>query len=622
MFQFEPIPQTQVRITDGFWSERQATNNRVALRKQYEHCRDTGRFDALRLKWKPGEKNKPHHFWDSDTAKWLEAACTSLATGNGDAGLRARIDEVAALFIGAQQPDGYINSYFTTVAPDQRWKNLRDNHELYCAGHIIEAAVAHHAATGSRDLLDAACRFADYIASVFGTEEGKVPGYCGHEEIEIALVRLHKATGNRRYLDLAAYFINQRGQQPFWFLTEHGGKMEPWPLSYFQSHMPVREQREATGHAVRAVYLYCAMTDLARESQDASLLEACRFLWRNVVDCKMYLTGGIGSERHGEAFGRNYDLPNERAYCETCASVALVMWAGRMLQNDGDAEYADVLERALHNGALCGMSLDGTKFFYENPLATDGGHHRSDWFGCACCPSNISRLIASLGGYLYSTGPSELLVHQYIGSEVEFNLAGGTRGRLRQEGGYPWAGNVKISLEVDDGAGPWELRLRMPGWTEHFAARVNGGEETPEIKNGYACFRRAWKTGDTVEIEMPMDIRRTASNPRITGNAGQIALERGPFVYCIEDADLEAGALTVALPRNEALRAREDAALLSVPVTVIEGKCIAPAAAVDDRPYHAACSDSREISFRAIPYFAWDNRTAGSMRVWIPESLA
>jgi len=613
---FDPLPSSRVRITNPFWSERQRINTETAIPTEYDHCQETGRFDALRLNWKPGDKNRPHHFWDSDTAKWLEAACHAWKS-SGDPELRRRIDRVADLFIGAQQPDGYINSYFTAVAPEQRWKNLRDMHELYCAGHIFEAAVAHHEVTGTDCLLNAACRYADYIGSVFGTDEGKIPGYPGHEEIELALVRLHKATGVRRYLDLAAYFVNQRGRQPIWFAVEHGDQPAPFPWSYHQCAVPVRELDEAQGHAVRAVYLYSAMADIARETGDETLLDTAQRLWRNVVDRKMYVTGGIGSDGHREAFAGDYDLPNEHAYCETCASVGLVFWAHRMLQHDGEGEYADVLERALHNGALCGMSLDGRKFFYQNPLASSGAHHRSEWFGCSCCPSNISRLIASLGGYLYSTGPSTLLVHQFIGSDADFELDNGVRGTLRQAGHYPWAGRVKISLEVNTEKA-WELRVRVPSWADECVVRLNGETTPVPIRKGYACLHREWKTGDTLHLDLSMNIRRLTSHPRVTGNAGQIALQRGPFIYCIEDADFSAGALAVALPRAEQLQARVDDSQFPIPITVIEGQCLS-AAPTPTSLYSAATKSAVKTAFRAVPFFAWDNRAPGAMRVWIPE---
>lgn len=614
---FTPISYLHTRITDSFWSERQQTNASISLFKEHDHCEKTGHFDALLLQWKPGRGNPPHVFWDSDVAKWIEAVSYVCGTTH-DPALRRELDRVVTLLVNAQQKDGYINSHFITVRPDKRWHNLRDDHELYTAGHIFEAGVAYWEATGNDLLLKAACRFADYIHSIFGSEEGKMHAYCGHEEIELALVRLYKATGIRRYLDLSAYFVNQRGQQPFWFLEEHKGRQSEYTPHYYQAHLPVREQTEPVGHAVRAVYLYSAMADLARELPDASLWDASRTLWTHLVDHKLYITGGIGSSWHGEAFSVDYDLPNERAYCETCASVGLIMWAHRMAQYDPDTRYADIIERVLHNSALSGLSLDGKRFFYQNPLASRGTHHRQEWFDCACCPANISRLIASLGGYIYSHAQSTLLVHQYIGSEVRFQLGNGASGTLRQKGGYPWDGHIQISIEVENPS-PWELRLRIPSWAGTPSLCLNGREESPSIQQGYICIDRLWKTGDTIALHLPMSILRIESHPAVFSNAGQIALTRGPFVYCMEDADFETGVASISLPADQVLTSRLDSQLFPIPLTVIEGHCLAHEAPAAPMLYQSPRRTAHRVPFRAIPYFAWDNRSPGAMRVWVPQ---
>lgn len=623
MFNYSPIPPQDVRITDSFWSERLRVNHERSLPKQYEMCERTGRFEALLLRWQPGQPNRPHIFWDSDTAKWLEAACYACRIRE-DGELRARIDEVARLFVDAQQPDGYINSYFSQIDQDRRWKNLRFNHELYCAGHIFEAAVAHHELTGEEHLLKAACRYADYIDSVFGLEEGKIPGYCGHEEIELALVRLYRATGEVRYLKLASYFVEQRGRQPLWFKIEQDGVIPPdfqghgFVDDYVQAHVPVREQEEVCGHAVRAVYLYCAIADLAREQEDDSLFAAAERLWNNLVSHKLYITGGIGSSWVGEAFSTNYDLPNERAYCETCASVGLIFWAHRMLQHSGDPTYANVIERALYNGALSGMSLDGESFFYQNPLASFGGHHRQSWFECSCCPSNLSRLLAALGSYICSVGRDELRVHLYIGSETRFSAPDGSPATMIQAGKSPWDGVIDFHMHLSR---PQVLTLsfRIPEWSSDPQLAVNGDAVTVSVENGYASVRREWKPDDRIALRFEMPVRRIHGNPKLMGNSGQVAIQRGPFVYCIEDADFSNSVLGVSLPRKGVLSATFDPSLLGGLVTVNgEAECDEGTAT---GLYHAGEAPARKVvPFRAIPYFAWDNRTPGAMRVWIPVS--
>lgn len=623
MFQYSPIPPQDVRITDSFWSERLRVNHERSLPKQYEMCERTGRFEALRLRWQPGQPNRPHIFWDSDTAKWLEAACYACRIRE-DGELRAKIDEVARLFVVAQQPDGYINSYFSQIDQDRRWKNLRFSHELYCAGHIFEAAVAHHELTGEEHLLKAACRYADYIDSVFGLEEGKIPGYCGHEEIELALVRLFRATGEARYLKLASYFVEQRGRQPLWFKIEQDGVIPPdfqghgFVDDYAQAHVPVREQKEVCGHAVRAVYLYCAIADLAREQEDASLFAAAERLWNNLVSHKLYITGGIGSSWVGEAFSTNYDLPNERAYCETCASVGLIFWAHRMLQHSGDAAYAGAIERALYNGALSGMSLDGESFFYQNPLASFGGHHRQSWFECSCCPSNLSRLLATLGSYIASTGRNELRIHLYIGSEIKFSAPDGSPAVIIQTGNSTWEGSVDCQLQLSR-AQEMTLSFRIPDWSHDPHLTVNGMTVPVSTNSGYASVCREWKPDDRIALRFEMPVLRIRCHPGLMGNSGQVAIQRGPFIYCIEDADFVHSVVNVSLPANAGLSATYDPGLLGGVVTVNgAAECSGSNAA---GLYRASLEDARKsIPFRAIPYFAWDNRTPGAMRVWVPVS--
>ncbi len=394
------------------------------------------------------------------------------------------------------------------------------------------------------------------------------------------------------------------------------------PPAYFQAHVPVREQKEVVGHAVRAMYLYCGMADVARETNDPTLLAACETLWKDMEACKVYVTGGIGSTWYGETFTTPYDLPNERAYCETCASVSLIFWAHRMLQHSGERKYADMIERALYNGALSGMSLDGRKFFYQNPLLSYGHHHRSDWFECSCCPSNLSRLLGTLGSYLFSETPDELRVHLHIGASASFTLGGRTQGTLRQEGTTPWGGVVRCEMELPS---PQEftLAIRVPEWAGKVnALRINGDLQPAEIRDGYLRLSRVWQGGDAVELEFPVETRRIVSHAKLAGNAGQIALARGPFVYCIEDHDFSGSVLDVGLPHGQELtESRESLVPESESLLVLEGRGVASAPADQDTLYQPATAVRREeTAFKAIPYFAWDNRTPGAMRVWIPET--
>ena len=617
----EPLELSQVTIDDAFWAPRQETNRRVTVPHEYEQCKATGRIDAFRLDWKPGQPDEPHVFWDSDLAKWIEAASYCLAT-RPDPGLDKLLDEVVELVASAQQPDGYLNVHYTVVEPEKRWTNLRDRHELYCAGHLIEAAVAHHQATGKRTLLDALCRYADHIGSVFGPR--KRAGYPGHEELELALVKLYRETANRRYLALSSYFVDERGRQPHFYDAEAAARGEKpkqyWARSYdyCQAHLPVREQDEAVGHSVRAMYLYSGMADVAAETGDAPLLAACRRLWQSTTLRKMYLTGGVGSAHHGERFTADYDLPNATAYAETCAAIGLVFFAHRMLQIEGDGRYADVMEQALYNGVLSGVSLDGKRFFYVNPLASAGTHHRQAWFGCACCPPNIARLIASLGLYVYSAAERAAWVHLYVAGTGKATIGGQTVS-LTQKTDYPWSGKVRITVGVGKPAS-FSLMLRVPGWCRRHAVKVNGQPIDAKVTRGYARVRRRWSDGDRVDFSLAMPVERMVAHSRVAEDAGRVALQRGPIVYCLEQCDHEADVRAIILPDKAKLAARFDAGLLGG-ATIIEGKALAPAPAGRKDPlYHPAReATTRAVSIRAIPYCLWDNRAAGAMTVWMPR---
>jgi len=588
----------------------------------YRHCRETGRIDAFKLDWKPGVEPVPHIFWISDVAKWIEAASYSLAA-HADPALDALLDETISLVVNAQQPDGYLNPYFTVVKPELCWTNLRDMHELYCAGHLIEAGVAHFQATGKQVLLDAVCRYADHIDTVFGTQPGKKRGYPGHEEIELALVKLYQVTGEKRYLRLSKYFVDERGRQPHYFDIEAHLRGEApeafWARTYEynQSHFPVREQSEVVGHAVRAMYLYSAMADLAREFGDNTLLQAGRRLWNHLCAKRMYITGGIGSSWHNEGLTHDYDLPNESAYAETCAAIGLILWSHRMLQLDCDGRYADVLERVLYNGMLSGISLDGHRFFYENPLTSLGNHHRQEWYDCACCPPNIARLLASLGQYIYASNDTEVVVHLYIQSSVRLTLDG-REITVRQETTYPWAGMITIQLEMDEPA-VFGLNLRIPGWCRTAYLSVNGAsfDLTEHVTKGYARVERLWQSGDRVVLDLAMPVERVYAHPDVRQDAGCIALQRGPLVYCLEAVDHTVPLHRIVLPKAAELVSHFEPGLLGS-IVVITGT----AQAADDADwegmlYRSWPATAYPCTITAIPYYAWDNRTPGEMQVWL-----
>lgn len=625
----QPVAFNNVHIDDAFWSPRIEVNRLRTIPHQYKQCKETGRIDAFRLDWKPGKEPKPHYFWDSDVAKWIEAASYSLMT-HPDPELDALLDEVIELIANAQQPDGYLNVYFTVVAPEKRWKNLGHWHELYCAGHLIEAAVAHYQATGKRRLLDVMCRYADYIDSVFGP--GKRDGCPGHQEIELALVKLYRVTGERRYLELSKFFLDQRGQKPSVFeremehLSEEDARIHrhffvrrdgTFDTSYCQDHLPVREQSEVVGHAVRAMYMYSGMADVAVHTGDEGLIGACMRLWDNVCTKRMYITGGIGPSRHNEGFTKDYDLPNLTAYAETCAAIGLIFWNHRLLHLDGESRFADVVERALYNGALSGVSLQGDRFFYVNPLASNGDHHRQEWFGVSCCPPNIARLIASLGGYIYSEGPEDAYIHLYIGSRATLNV-GGRAVKLRQTGSYPWDGDISVSVELDEPTA-FGLNLRIPGWCRSFEISINGENVTElvQIDKGYVRLERTWKTGDTVDLRLEMPVERVMAHPAVSENVGHVALQRGPIVFCLEGVDHTVPLHAISLPVDAPLEVQYDPDLLGGTV-VITGEALA-----DDldewegQLYRHDPPRTQRVKIRAIPYHLWDHREPGEMRVWL-----
>lgn len=621
----KPMPFIDVVIDDIFWAPRIRMNREYTIPHIYKKLKETGRIEIFKLEWKLGKEQAP--FWESDVAKWIEAGSYAFAT-KPDTELGALLDKVVNLIISAQQPDGYLNIYFTIVAPEKRLTHLRDYHELYQAGHLIESAVAHYQATGKRNFLDSMCRLADFIDRLFGTEEGKRRGYCGHPEIELALVRLYRVTGEKRYLNLSRFFIDERGRQPHYFDIEARARGEdPRNLppertyEYNQSHKPVREQREVVGHTVRAMYLYSAMTDLADEFGDGTLLSACRKLWEHLCLKRMYITGGIGVTYKNEGSTFDYDLPSETAYCETCAGIGLVFWNHRLLHIDLNSRYADIIERALYNGVLSGISMDGKKFFYENPLASLGKHHRQEWFWCACCPPNIARLLASLGQYIYSQNKTDAIVHLYIQGSGRFNFDGKPV-ILRQETKYPWDGRVTIHVEIERPVA-FCLKLRLPGWCRKARFWVN---EKPvsisdKLTKGYVSVYRNWNDGDKVVFDMSMPIERVHAHPNVRQNVGCVALQRGPLIYCLEEVDNKIPLHRICLAKDSKISYTFKKDLLGGIGVITDN-----AKVVDDTNwkkilYQPQKERLKPFKFTAIPYYAWDNRNPGQMLVWIREKI-
>jgi uncharacterized protein len=623
----KPLSFANVVIDDAFWSPRIQVNREQTIPHQYVQCKETGRMDAFNLAWNHGMDNEPHIFWDSDVAKWIEAASYSLAT-HPDPELEKLVDDVISLIASAQQPDGYLNIYFTVVKPGERWTDLRDAHELYCAGHLIEAGVAHFEATKKRTLLDVVRRYADHIDSVFGIEEGKKRGYCGHQEIELALVKLYRVTGEKRYLELSQYFIDERGREPHYFILEKEDKTGFFHdfmnhldniKEYNQSHKPVREQSKVVGHSVRAMYMYSAMADLAGEIGDESLLKACERLWGHLHTKNMFITGGIGSTGKNEGFTYDYDLPNETSYAETCAAIGLVFWNQRMLQLECDGKYADAMERALYNGVISGVSLDGKKFFYANPLASLGDRHRKEWFGCACCPPNIARLLASLGGYIYSQSMDDFIVHLYIQGEAKFDLHG-QQIKLKQKTEYPWNGKVTIHIELEQ-PDVFGVKLRIPKWCKEAQLKVNNQEidMTGILEKGYVRMEREWKNGDTVELDLFMPVERVYSHPNVRQNVNDAALQRGPLIYCLESVDNVESLHKIKLLNEGDLTTIYDQTLLGGVMKITGDAEVVGHTDWGDKLYWTEKGNSEPFQITAIPYYAWDNREPGQMRVWIPE---
>ncbi len=634
-YPIRPVPFTAVQIADGFWAPRLETNRSVTVRHDFDKCETTGRIAnfAVAGGLAKGDFVGLFGFNDSDVYKVIEGASYSLRL-RPDPGLERYVDEVVAKIAAAQEDDGYLYTAGTIPTLAQkptccvsrpRWSDIASGHELYNLGHLYEAAVAHYQATGKRTLLDVALKSADLLTRVFGPGQRLDPP--GHQEVEIGLVKLYRATGERKYLDQARFFLAQRGNAAGH--TLYG--------AYNQDHLPVVQQTEAVGHAVRAGYMYSAMADVGALTGDQSYVRALGGLWDNVVSRKLYLTGGIGARRDGEAFGDDYELPNRTAYAETCAAIANAMWNHRLFLLHGDAKYLDVLERVVYNGFLSGVSLDGERFFYPNPLASDGERTfnmgqkgRSAWFDCSCCPTNVARFLPSIAGYVYAQRERDVFVNLFVAGRGDLSLEGLKVG-IRQETRYPWDGRVRIALEPERPA-ELALHVHVPGWaqgrplpsdlyryaeaeTEAFTLAVNGEPVKPEIVRGFAVLRRTWKAGDAIELSLPMRVRRVLSHEKVAANAGRVALERGPVVYCAEAADNGGRAFNLVLPDDALLEARHRGDLLGG-VTVVAGRALALQAGEDGRSVV-----TREQDFLAVPYHVWAHRGDGEMTVWLPRRV-
>jgi hypothetical protein len=643
----DQVPRSAVTIDDDFWGDRRETLRETTLEYVHGKLEGTGRVDNFRVAAGEVDGEFSGKFYnDSDVYKWLEAASDALASGLGDEDLRERVDDVVAAVAAAQAPDGYLNTYFQLVEPDGRWSNLHRMHELYCAGHLIEAAVAHRDATGEEDLLDVATAFADLIDDRFGPEG--VQGYPGHEELELALVRLYRATGERRYLDLASYFVEERGAEDSPFEREvrnpddvAGEVMTDYVLdeagnydgSYMQDQAPVRGTETIEGHSVRATYLYAGATDVAVETDDRDLLAAVERVWRNMTERRSYVTGGIGSAYGGERFTEDYDLPNRTAYAETCAALGSVRWNHRLLRATGEARFADVLERTLYNGFLVGVSLSGDRFFYVNPLRVDpeegpeGDYQehfateRREWFGTACCPTNVPRLLAGLERYLFlvDRGADAVTLPLHVGSEAEVSVGGGDV-HLDVETAYPWEGETTVTVGVDEPTS-FGLRLRVPPWSAGATLSVDGEVVGTDLDAGFVGVERAWTGGETVALSFDLPVRTLAAHPAVDADEGRVAVERGPLVYCVEDVDNPAPLARVQLPAGaaaDATTSREPDLLDGVTTVSLPGRVLPEG----DALYRATGDlDATDATVTAIPYYAWGHRDGAEMRVWLPTTV-
>ena len=635
-YTYKEVPFTDVHFTDNFWLPRIETIRNVTVPFAFRKCEETHRIDnfAVAAGIKEGKFNSPYPFDDSDVYKIMEGASYLLAVKE-DNGLDAYMDSLISLIGAAQEPDGYLyttrtigGSSIHPWAGKKRWENERDNsHELYNVGHMYEAAVVHYQATGKRDFLDIAIKSADLLCNTFGPEEGKLTVAPGHQEVEIGLVKLYRATGDRRYLDLSKFFLDARGKYDKY---DRNSKDQFRSGAYWQDHKAVIDQDEAVGHAVRAAYMYSAMTDVAALRNEQTYRVAVDNLWDNVTGKKMYITGGIGSTRHGEAFGKNYELPNSTAYCETCASIANCMWNLRMFMLHGDAKYIDVLERSLYNAVLSGISLDGKEFFYPNVLSCDeNGAERSEWFNCSCCPSNLSRFVPSIPGYVYATSDAGVYVNLYGANQAGITLGNGKRIDMSQKTSYPWEGNIELTV-TPESKQEFSIMLRIPGWVDNrpvpsdlytymnadekkIVIKINGEVQNAPIEKGYAVLARKWEPGDVIQLTLPMEVHKNKANDKVEADINHLSVERGPIVYCAEFADNNGAVLNYVLKSGDEFAVSPAPALFDG-VNLLKGHVDR---VVADKNYEVI--KSVKDSLTLIPYYARSHRGNGEMTVWFPS---
>ena len=611
----QEVSFTQVHLNDGFWSPRIEINRTVSIPSAFHECEVNGRFDnfALAAGLIKGEHKGDFSFDDTDPYKVIEGASYSLAV-HYDAKLDHYLDSVINIIAQAQEPDGYLTTCVTNKCTrlsgwwgTHKWEKI-NSHELYNSGHLIESAVAHYRATGKKNFLNVAIKNADLVCKTFGPNEGQIHRPGGHPIIEMALCKLYKVTGNKTYLEGAKYFVEETGR------CTDGHR----PSEYSQDHMPILQQEEIVGHAVRAGYLYSGVADVAALTGDKAYFEALERIWENMSSKKLFITGGIGSRPQGEGFGPNYELNNHTAYCETCAAIANVYWNYRMFLATGESKYIDVCERALYNNVMSGVSLSGDKFFYDNPLESDGEHERQKWFGCACCPGNITRFVASIPGYIYAQQGKDIFVNLYAQGKAKIGNI-----ELEQTTEYPWDG--KIRIKVTKGSGKFAIKLRIPSWlktsptnnnlytyqdkAKNYSVSVNGQALYPE-NHDYITLNRKWKKGDIIELNFPMDVRRIVANDNAEDDRGKVALERGPVVFCLEGNDQADGKVFNKYILNASeITAAYDANLLNGVVTLSgDAKEVQPDGTIKD------------VKFRAIPYSTWNNRGPQQMEIWVANT--
>ncbi|MDD5185830.1 MAG: glycoside hydrolase family 127 protein [Paludibacter sp.] len=625
-YPFTGVPFNQVKLNDTYWMPRVETNRTATIPASFEKCEETGRVqNFVNAATHTGKFMTTYTFDDTDIYKIIEGASFSMSV-HPDAKLDKYVDSLITIVSKAQEPDGYLYTA-RTINPEkpfgwagkERWVNdPQQSHELYCSGHLFEAAAAHYMATGKRNFLNIALKNADLLCRVFGP--GKRNEAPGHEIVEMGLVRLYRVTGEKKYLDLAKYFIDCRGKK----IDKN--------RSYWQDQEPVIDQREAVGHAVRAAYLYSGVADVAALTGNKEYLTAIDSIWENVVSKKYYINGGIGARGDGERFGDNYELPNASAYNETCAAIANVYWNFRMFELHGQSKYIDVVERSLYNNVLSSVSLDGKNFFYPNPLAADGTYVREPWFVCSCCPTNLCRFMSSVTGYIYAQKGNSLYVNLFIGSSATIKLNAKQSVQISQTSNYPWDGAISFTVQPKQKS-KFALRLRIPGWAKNqpvpsdlysylnpattaYTIKVNGKDYTAIMEEGYAVIDREWKKGDKVEYTLPMNINRVTANEKVKADRGLVALERGPILFCLEDKDNSFDLTNLILPDKAGLKLTFNKDIFTGTYTIQgEGNLIYPS---EDK----LSLQTEKKTFTAIPYNVWDNRGGAVMRVWLPRTVS